>query len=130
MESRKRKRIVLKPLKKADIVNYANQHPKASQQDVANHFTALWEYHVNRRTVGDILARREKWQSVDASAPKISRQAKEPQLEDALFMWFTNARAQNVILTDAILRFKAQQFGEELGVIDFAYSNGWLSSQR
>ena len=66
MESRKRKRIVLEPSRKLEIVKYANEHPKASQQDVANYFSVLWDYPVNRRTVGDILARREKWQDTDS----------------------------------------------------------------
>ena len=125
MESRKRKRIVLEPSRKSEIVKYANEHPKASQQDVANYFSVLWDYPVNRRTVGDILARREKWQEADSTV-KAARPPKEPQLEDALFMWFKNARAQNVILTDAILRVKAQQFGNDMGITNFTYSNGWL----
>jgi len=36
------------------------------------------------------------------------------------------ARSQNVVISDAVLREKAKQFGSELDVTDFQYSNGWL----
>jgi hypothetical protein len=37
-----------------------------------------------------------------------------------------NARSKNVPLTDEILKEKAKHFGDETGVTDFKYSNGWL----
>jgi len=43
-----------------------------------------------------------------------------------LQIWFMMARSQNVIINDAVLREKAKQFGSELDVTDFQYSNGWL----
>ena len=47
-------------------------------------------------------------------------------LEFALNMWFAKTRSQNAVITDAVLREKARQFGSELGIVDFQYSNGWL----
>jgi hypothetical protein len=48
-------------------------------------------------------------------------------MESALYLWFTNARAQNIIITDDILREKAKRFGNELGITEFGYSNGWFT---
>ena len=45
-------------------------------------------------------------------------------MESALYLWFTNARAQNITITDGILREKAKSFGNELGITEFGYSNG------
>ena len=47
--------------------------------------------------------------------------------ESALFIWFTNARAQNIPISEEILKTKARQFGEEMGITEFSYSNGWLT---
>lgn len=43
-------------------------------------------------------------------------------MERALYLWLTNARAQN-----DILREKATRFGNEIGITEFRYSNGWLT---
>ena len=37
-----------------------------------------------------------------------------------------NARANNILVTESILKEKAQRFGGDLGVADFIYQNGWL----
>jgi len=41
-------------------------------------------------------------------------------------LWISSARSQNVVVTDAILREKAKNYGCDLGIDDFQYSNGWL----
>ena len=48
-------------------------------------------------------------------------------MESALYLWFINAHAQNIIIMDNILREKAKRFGNELGITEFGYSNGWLT---
>ena len=127
MESRKRKRLVLDSSRKREIVKYAELHSKCSQQDIANHFSVLWDYDVKRRTVGDILSQKNKWNTDDNERPfKMRKLAKHSDMEEALFLWFSNVRSKNVTVTDDILRAKAKEFGKELNVSDFAYSNGWL----
>ena len=69
MESRKRKRLVLDSSRKREIVKYAEFHSKCSQQDIANHFSVLWDYDVKRRTVGDILSQKDKWNTDDNERP-------------------------------------------------------------
>ena len=127
METRKRKRLVLDSSRKREIVKYAELHSKCSQQDIANHFSVLWDYDVKRRTVGDILSQKDKWNTDDNERPfKMRKLAKHSDMEEALFLWFSNVRSKNVTVTDDILRAKAKEFGKELNVSDFAYSNGWL----
>jgi hypothetical protein len=113
MESRKRKRIVLDSTRKREIVKYSGLNPKASQQDIANHFSVIWDYEVKRRTMGDIMSQKDKWNSDDCDRPcKVRRVAKHSDMEEALFMWFSGVRSKNITVTDEILRTKAKEFGK------------------
>jgi len=58
-----------------------------------------------------------------------SRAAQYPQVDKALFEWFLAVRARSrkrVLLSLAILRKKALQVGEHVGITDFAASNGFI----
>ncbi|XP_061164992.1 tigger transposable element-derived protein 6-like [Saccostrea echinata] len=126
----KRKRTTLDYEKKQIIVQYSKLHPKSSQQELANHFTALWNIDVKRRTVGEILTKSSQFENVDCEGTpprKRHRSAHYADMESALFMWFSNARAQNIPISVEILKTKAKQFGTEMGITGFSYSNGWLS---
>ncbi|XP_033755738.1 tigger transposable element-derived protein 6-like [Pecten maximus] len=130
METPKRKRLLLDHVQKTAIVNFASENPKNSHQQIANHFSALWDLPIKRRTVGDIVANISLQESeVDTTCTpprKRHRSAQHTDMESALFVWFTNTRAQNIPVTDEILKIKAKRFGDELGITDFQYSNGWL----
>ena len=58
---------------------------------------------------------------------KRHRSAQYADMHSALFIWLTNARAQNIPISEEILKTKAIQFGEEMGINEFSYSNGWLT---
>ena len=82
-----------------------------------------------------ILKQSDKWMAYDESnkteqkATRIT-QNKHAELEDALFLWHTNALTHNVVSakSDEILLTKAEQLGKELGVTDLSYSRGWLTN--
>ena len=44
---------------KREIVDYFTNHPKCTQQQIADYFTTLWDVPVKHRTVGDILANKK-----------------------------------------------------------------------
>jgi len=100
----KRKRILLDFRQKREIVDYFTNHPKCTQQQIADYFTTLWDVPVKRRTVGDILANKESYDTDDdqGTPHKRHRSAMREDMESALYLWFTNARAQNIIITDDI----------------------------
>ncbi|UYV81824.1 FN3KRP [Cordylochernes scorpioides] len=80
-----------------------------------------------RTTVRDILTQAEKWENYTVGSSKRQRVEKFSDLEDALSNWFTQKRANNIIITDDLLREKAKKLGEQLAVPEnFAYSSGWL----
>ena len=50
------------------------------------------------------------------------------QLEDALFLWFTDTRSRCCVINDDVIIQKAKQLGKRLDVpADFCYSRGWLA---
>jgi len=52
---KKRKRTDLGITQKCEICAYKDRNPKASQDEIANHFNREWKTDISRRTVGDIL---------------------------------------------------------------------------
>ena len=61
---------------------------------------------------------------------KRNRTAKYSEVEDSLLKWLTDARAQNVEISSAMMQEKAKDFAEELGVDDFKCSLGYLERFR
>ncbi|KAJ8307614.1 hypothetical protein KUTeg_014836 [Tegillarca granosa] len=113
MDTPKRKRLILDTNEKLKIIEFSTENPKISQQEITNHFCALWDIPVKRRTVGDIIANKTSITSDDiegTSPRKRHRSAHHTDLESALFMWFTNARNNNIPVTDEILKTKANRW--------------------
>ena len=54
MSSLKRKRNLLDHKRKREIISYAKENPKLTQQ-IADNLTIKWDLTIKRRTVGDIL---------------------------------------------------------------------------
>jgi hypothetical protein len=125
MLSLKRKHNLLDDNQKCEIISYAKENPKLTQQ-IADNFTIKWDLPI-KRTVGDILNKKEFHESDNEGSPssKRHRSGLNADMEQCLYLWFANARSKNVPLTDEILKEKAKHFGDETGVTD-KYSNGWL----
>lgn len=127
--STKRKLVCLDAEQKKEICVYFENNSSKTQQDIANFFSSKFDQPVSRRSVGDILAAKQKWldyRPTAAGNSKRLRFGQHAELETALQMWFSATRSQNAVVTDTVLREKAKQFGDELGITDFQYSVGWL----
>jgi len=123
----KRKLFSLSCEQKREICVYHGNNLCKTQQEIADLFSTRFARTVSRRTVGDILANKTNWLNRGSSLDvKRVRLGKNAELESALQFWFSSARSQNVVITDAVLREKAKQFGKDLAVENFQYSNGWL----
>ena len=122
----KRRRSQFSIAKKKEIVAYKTDHPKSTQDDIAAHFAREWGKQVGRSTVSDILRDKEKWTSTpkDEDSSLRQRMGRHDNLEQALFLWFSDVRAKNAIINDDMLIEKAKTYGNQLGVQDFAYSKG------
>ncbi|XP_056017299.1 tigger transposable element-derived protein 6-like [Ostrea edulis] len=88
---------------------------------------------IKRRTVGDILAAKDAILadpdpiSEGLPARKRHRSAHNTDLEKALFIWFTQVRTKNIPVTGDMIIEKGKQYGTELGISNFKYSEGWLT---
>ncbi|MEW8693664.1 MAG: hypothetical protein AB2535_21740 [Candidatus Thiodiazotropha endolucinida] len=124
----KRRRTQFSVAEKKEIVAYQSEHPKATQLEIASYFSKEWGKQVGRSTVSDILRVKAKWTnaSKDGDTTVRQRTGKHENIEQALFLWFSDVRSKNAYVNDQMLVEKAKFFGDELKVDDFQYSRGWL----
>lgn len=127
MSQPKRRRTCITTAQKHEICKYKTDNMKKTYEELSAHFSLKWEITLGKSTIGDIWAKKDEWltksvhdKTIRSSTPKFQ------ELEDALFLWFGQARSAGLTVSDLILRTKAQSLGERLGVTDFQYSNGWL----
>jgi hypothetical protein len=71
MSSLKRKRNLLDDKQKREIISYAKENQKLTQQQIADNLTIKWDLPIKRRTVGDILNQKEFYESDNEGSPSI-----------------------------------------------------------
>jgi hypothetical protein len=74
------------------------------------------------------LKNKDKWIAISADSKDLTRNrnAKHQQLDDAIYLWFSDMTAHHAAIKDEMLLTKAKQLGEQLNVADFSYSIGYL----
>ena len=110
--------------KKVDIVEKGDRSRSAIAE----------EFCIARSTVTFLYSMRkdirEHGEAFDSSkfcsTRKRLRLAKYSDIEDALLLWFNQARCMNVPVSGTILQVKAQELALALGHRDFRCSSGWL----
>ncbi|KAE9534370.1 hypothetical protein AGLY_008460 [Aphis glycines] len=60
------------------------------------------------------------------SSCKKIRKPKFEDLDQAMLTWFHKQRCNNLPISGSILKTEAQHFAQQLGIIDFKASEGWL----
>ena len=83
---------------------------------------------LGKSTIGDILKDKHKWLDKPADSLDMMRyhQPKNQQLEDALFLWFSDMSSHHAAINDEMLIMKAKTLGEQLNITELFYSRGWL----
>lgn len=89
------------------------------------------KYKIPKSTLSTILKNREKIEEAIASGSvnsraKRLRTAKHEDIESRLLTWFNHMRAENIPLSGPLIKEKALEIAENLGITDFECSNGWL----
>ena len=102
---------------------YHASNGSKTQQEIADVVSIRFGHPISRRSVGDVIATKEKWMDCDANSSKKQRAGKNAELEAVLQMWFSSTRSLNTVITDAVLPEKGKQFGADLAITDFSYSN-------
>ena len=127
--SRKRSRTQLSLSTKKEIIRYSELHPKATQQDVADFFNKKYGFEIKRSTVGTILLKRDKLETVTLipDAKRI-RQSAYPQLDQALNIWITDLNSKSISVSGDMIQEQAKRFAGKLNVpSNFKFSVGWLA---
>ncbi|RLN92791.1 hypothetical protein BBJ28_00012995 [Nothophytophthora sp. Chile5] len=105
-------------------------HPHMSGIRLAAHFG------LNKSTVSRILKRKEEFKqayyrdNLSGGAKHINKKSKFEKLNRLVETWFDASRAQQLAVSDTHLRDVGKRFAEELGILDFRGSNGWVRSLR
>ncbi|KAI6649553.1 Tigger transposable element-derived protein 4 [Oopsacas minuta] len=69
----------------------------------------------------------ERWTLEQASLGKRKRDGKDPEVEEALNLWFSAVLTKGIRISGPILKNKAEELAQMLGRSDFEATDGWLS---
>jgi hypothetical protein len=129
----KRERRELTQDEKREIIDLHKSKPEYKQVELIKIFSKKFDYIIPRQTMSDII-NHEKLNNPNKSTGNTYRNtdARFPDLENALFLWFTDMRSRRIPISNDILIEKAKKFSDLLytclEVYDFKYSPGWLSN--
>jgi hypothetical protein len=85
----KRSRCELTITQKKEICAFKEKNSKSTQEQISEHFSKKWSFHIARRTVGDVLKRKADWEIREAHQLSQKR-LREPKFEVLLsFCIFT-----------------------------------------
>ncbi|XP_060597343.1 tigger transposable element-derived protein 6-like [Ruditapes philippinarum] len=74
---------------------------------------------------------KKHWEcNASPSKMRIGYDAKYERLNDLVWQWFCVVRAKNMPLSGPIIKEKALQFAQELGITEYKASNGWLDKWK
>ncbi|XP_041377364.1 tigger transposable element-derived protein 6-like [Gigantopelta aegis] len=125
---KKRQRIELSLETKVKLIQEFDSNPQSKQKDLALKFK------IGKQTVSDIIKRKQHYlQLYDANISgerKRITNGKFENLNGLLHQWFNQARSKTLPISGPILKEKALQFAEQLGIADFKASDGWLTSWK
>ncbi|XP_041094113.1 tigger transposable element-derived protein 6-like [Polyodon spathula] len=126
--TKKRTRTAIPANVKREICLFHEENPKASRDCIIRHVFKGHGLAPGRSTISDILKEKQKWLfRLPTDTSTKARTPQQQRLEDALFLWFSEARAREMPISDEILITKAKSVGARLGVPGtFSYSVGWL----
>ena len=124
----KRGRVDLTVEQKRAICYYKQANQKASQAEIAEHFTKAFKLDktIGRTTICDIVKKVTKWEGAKSSNAKRLRLPEYEELEKVLYVWGNGLASQNVHVTDEMYIEHAKKIGEEIGISfsSFGYSKG------
>ncbi|KAL1418186.1 hypothetical protein MTO96_026197 [Rhipicephalus appendiculatus] len=121
MASRKRKALSLE--EKLNVLHAVDKQPVRKRVDIAK------DLGLPPSTLNSIVSKRaeiEENAALFGPKAKQARGAKYGNLDDALLTWFKQARAASINFDGSILREKAMEIADRLGITDFAASKGWI----
>lgn len=125
MALHKRKALSLE--EKLNVLDAVDKQPGRKRVEIAK------ELGLPPSTLNSIVSKRAEIKGNAAlfgPKAKQARGAKYGTLDESLLTWFQQARAAGINFDGSILREKAMEVADRLGITDFAASNGWIDRFR
>ena len=72
----------------------------------------------------------EDFANTTSPSRKRARKPAIPEVDEAVLLWFTEARSNDAKLDGIMIRTKAEEFAKMLGKPDFKASDGWLTNWK
>ena len=125
----RRKRVMIAAKQKHEICIYAVQNPKMSCSQIAADMSLKYNINLKRRTIQDIVAERDYWLNPELAVSKRTRRTRGrfEQLENQLFLWYSQQLRRAERVKPAAIRHQAQAIAEELGETEFSATQKWLT---
>jgi Tc5 transposase DNA-binding domain len=133
--SAKKTRTAISEDTKKQICEYATkpENKNRTQQQIADHFNQQnQDLHIDRSTISKILGKKAKWLAVVSTATSAKtfrhKEVKFPRVEKAIGLWVENANANNIPVSEMMIKEKAFFFAQEFNIRceDISFSNGWI----
>ncbi len=124
---KKRTKNELTLAQKWEIIQFKKENPKATQRSLCAKFGTDFNITIPTSTMSDILKPENirKLEQVDSveNLNKRIREAKYPELEKCLYLWYSEKLSRKIPISDDMLTEKAREFGGMLGLVTFQYSS-------
>ncbi|THH04743.1 hypothetical protein EW145_g5297 [Phellinidium pouzarii] len=127
-----KQRLNLTNADKLEILDFAEGPGKGfTQARIAEHFRNHFPK-LHQSSVHSILKKRDQFRQIQDSEPnqlfyKHPQHVKFPKLENALILWI-NTKQNQIKITGAVLRAKAEKFAEEFGIPNADRLNLWVDA--
>ena len=109
------------------------ENKNKTQQQVADYFNQQnQDLHIDLSTISKILGKKAKWLAVALTSASTKtfrhREVKHSQVEKAIGLWVENANANNLPVSEMMIKEKALFFAQEFNIPheNISFSNGWI----
>ena len=116
-----------------EICIYSNDNNTATSTDIASYFNNKYSINIDRSTVSKILSTKDRWIDLNLESQETSvvrhRNVKFSFLEKVMTCWVEQMMGRGIILTELLIKEKAQEFAQllEISEEELSFSNGWIS---
>jgi len=117
---------------KKEICVFHIHNKTFKQNEIATYFNSKYNLNIDRTTISKIINKKDKWVSIEEGevSKKVfkHRKVKFPLLEEAMSFWIEQMTAKGVILTEVLIKEKAELFAKllEIPKEELSFSNGWI----
>nr|CAD2203470.1 unnamed protein product [Meloidogyne enterolobii] len=114
---------------KKQIIDYYLANPKTSLKQIAEEFSNF-NILLKKSSIHSILKNKQNIIAAINNGIKIKRshltKGRHANFDDALLNWIRQVRAENVVITGTLLKEKAMEMANLMGIDNFKASNGWM----